>query len=79
MTTRTRIKVRMVIFNILSVSTANDCNEAANFFLTKKKKKKLMLVNQDQNPCLLHFNLGTYIRDLGFIPRLYQKLIGVLA
>ena len=55
MTTRTRIKVRMVIFNILSVSTANDCNEAANFFLTKKKK--LMLVNQDQNSYLLHFNL----------------------
>ena len=62
----------------MSVSTSYDCNEEVNFFLTKKKKKKLMLVNQDQNPCLLHFNLGTYIRDLGFIPRLYQKLIGIL-
>ena len=63
----------------MSASTSNDCNEEVNFFFNpKKKKKKLMLVNQDQNPCLLHFNLGTYIRDLGFIPRIYQKLIGVL-
>ena len=62
----------------MSVSTSYDCNEEVNFFFNPKKKKKLMLVNQDQNTCLLNFNLGTYIRDLGFIPRLYQKLIGIL-
>ena len=76
MTTRTRIKVGMVILTLCLYPLLMIVMKKLIFFLTQKKK--LMLVNQDQNPCLLHFNLGTYIRDLGFIPRLYQKLIGVL-